>query len=582
MTAGSTPKASDALAVLHASVGGAQCDGRPCICDVDGDVRVTASDALRVLHAAVGLGRIRSCCMTVEPGCTALDIFTASTSTIDYGSTGIAHGSPVPEAHLLTMQVVHRCSSSHLPCTSDGDCDGGSCNATCDCLVDPECEVRGPVQRRHCRTTQKDCVTNADCPAGVACVSMFLPPVPLSSAGNPMCMVTVVEQDFVGTIDAAEGSLVLGGVIRARMYLGISISQPCPRCGNPQETPAVGDQFTCEGGQFPGAACRVDAAGLFGGTSFDCPPPLGESIVGGGIAVPFHELTTGAVEKTAQLPCANFSFQSHPSRGNGRCIDRIGPEDPTCTSNADCRRCTDDVTVACTTDAQCGGVGRCAEAPEQPVTCGYWCHCGFCDNDPARPCLHDDECPAGQKCLIGTGSGTAPNAPQQKPNDCSQDRFLCDGSEDEKCSTTAQGRCELQPFRNCQESSTCGAQAAGDCLFENRSCFEPRIVRNGATSPLAAYCRHDRTPCISNVDCSDADLCIADSLSPRLVSIGCFPGGSSSTVNSAAGLTGPAVWHLDTLVRICRCGDGVIGCNEECDDGNAAGGDGCNGQCRDE
>lgn len=49
---GSKPGASDALFVLKAAVGGAECD--PCLCDVDGSGSVAAGDALAVLRAAVG------------------------------------------------------------------------------------------------------------------------------------------------------------------------------------------------------------------------------------------------------------------------------------------------------------------------------------------------------------------------------------------------------------------------------------------------------------------------------------------------------------------------------------------------
>ncbi len=52
VSGGSKPTASDALFVLRAAVGGAQCD--PCSCDVDGNGSVAAGDALAVLRAAVG------------------------------------------------------------------------------------------------------------------------------------------------------------------------------------------------------------------------------------------------------------------------------------------------------------------------------------------------------------------------------------------------------------------------------------------------------------------------------------------------------------------------------------------------
>ncbi|MFN2426277.1 MAG: dockerin type I domain-containing protein [Candidatus Binatia bacterium] len=48
-------KASDALAVLRAAVGGNQCAEEPCVCDANGNGTITAPDALFVLRAAVGV-----------------------------------------------------------------------------------------------------------------------------------------------------------------------------------------------------------------------------------------------------------------------------------------------------------------------------------------------------------------------------------------------------------------------------------------------------------------------------------------------------------------------------------------------
>ena len=33
----------------------------------------------------------------------------------------------------------------------------------------------------------------------------------------------------------------------------------------------------------------------------------------------------------------------------------------------------------------------CLAAPDQPVSCGFYCHCGFCDDDPNFPCFGDED-----------------------------------------------------------------------------------------------------------------------------------------------------------------------------------------------
>jgi hypothetical protein len=64
---GSGVNATDALVVLKASVGLAECD--PCLCDVDGSSLVVATDALAILHAAVGLPARLRC-----PACTSQQV----------------------------------------------------------------------------------------------------------------------------------------------------------------------------------------------------------------------------------------------------------------------------------------------------------------------------------------------------------------------------------------------------------------------------------------------------------------------------------------------------------------------------
>jgi cysteine-rich repeat protein len=72
------PRATDALFVLHGAVGSADCDGR--VCDVDGDGNVDASDALRVLQAAVG-NDVEFDCPESLPGTTTTTTTTTVTTT---------------------------------------------------------------------------------------------------------------------------------------------------------------------------------------------------------------------------------------------------------------------------------------------------------------------------------------------------------------------------------------------------------------------------------------------------------------------------------------------------------------------
>jgi cysteine-rich repeat protein len=331
---------------------------------------------------------------------------------------------------------------------------------------------------------------------------------------------------------------------------------------------------------------------VFGGTSFDCPPNLNANVSGAGLAIRFQEVTTETTTKTAQLPCANLSFRSNPLNAPtnpGKCLDN----NQACTSNADCMRCTGDPTTTCSSNAQCTGKGTCAQAPDQPITCGYWCQCGFCDGNASLPCFETGDCPNGQTCQVGPGTGSAQNVPQQKPNDCSNDQFICGEVEPERCATTEVGECSDQPYRSCQSgSTTCEDNNAGFCVVESRPCFESRITRTGDPSPLGKYCAFATNQdgsgktCTTNTDCPDQgevdDFCADDTSRPATVALFCVPGTSSASINNVGGITGPGAVTLNSYITVCRCGDGVIGCDEDCDDSNTTNGDGCSDYCQDE
>jgi cysteine-rich repeat protein len=200
------------------------------------------------------------------------------------------------------------------------------------------------------------------------------------------------------------------------------------------------------------------------------------------------------------------------------------------------------------------------------------------------PCFQTSDCAQGQTCVAGGGTGTQPNAPQQRPNDCSGDKFICGGAADEQCATTEKSSCSDQPYRGCETDEDCENFNAGFCNFEARPCFESRITRTGSPSPLGSYCAIEDKVCAMNADCSEVetDYCAADSARGERVALFCIPATSNSAVNNAGGLTGPGAVRFSGFTQVCRCGDGRIGCDEECDDSNVVNGDGCDDLCQHE
>jgi hypothetical protein len=599
---GDSPLTSDCLAILRAAVGQPipNCSGEYfCVCDVNGDGRITVDDALDVLRCAIGrcycpiypyCGSWLNCqCEPPGLACTSAEIFSRPGSDLDIGWTGMAHDMDGANGSSITLRVKRECSvTTTQECEHDDDCPGEeTCEPTCDCNGDSSCELTGPTHQKKCQNNLKDCETNADCQASVPCVHTLGPPLPLASGGTPICVVSVFVDPITGTANSQTGEGEISTNLRSRVFLGITLDKPCPRCGAPDQNPEVGDQFTCSGGQFPNASCIVEGVSEdFGGTSSDCPPEIAANVSGPDIAIRFHRVSTGTATKTAKLPCKSAGlFAGNPTApgSNPKCIDRLGPGDPVCTSNADCKRCTDDVATSCASNGDCTGKGVCGEAPDQPITCGFWCHCGFCDNNPALPCFETTDCPDGQACIAGSGPHNTANMGQQRPNDCFNDGFVCGSGIDEQCAATLNSTCSDQPYRFCDTNQDCEAFDAGFCNFEPQPCFEPRITDTGVPSPLGKYCAFENKACTTNVDCAnEGDYCAPDSSRPETVALFCVPATISGPVNTAGGITGPGSVHLNSFVQVCRCGDGVVGCDEDCDDSNVFNGDGCDDLCQDE
>ena len=455
-------------------------------------------------------------------------------STLDLGWTGVAHEQQLAAGPTIDFLILRRCTDSQASCATNSDCANDECVPTCDCTSDMTCEIQGPVQQRRCARVLTACETSDDCPPNTPCVAPFGPPLPISAGGAPICVTSHFDGPLTGTLDVATGASSISSALVWRAHLGITLDRPCPQCGAPAESPEIGDSFTCSGGQKPGQTCRVDAVTpLYGGTSYDCAPSLADSTTGAGLSIRLDELTTGTTTRTAQLPCAGFGFPN-PLEEASRCTDSTSVSDPTCSSNADCRRCSGSLDP-CTTNAECTGEELCAEAPDQPITCGYWCHCGFCNGDPNSPCFDSSQCDGGV-CVPGAGNTAQPNAPQQRPNGCTQDRFICGTEQSNHCAQTELGHCSDQPYRNCSEVNTCQAGDQGVCVFEPLPCFESRINRTGEASPV----------------------------SPEFAALTCVPGNTSTAVNNTIGLTGPATFAWKTSLELCPCLEPDPACEDVC------------------
>jgi cysteine-rich repeat protein len=259
------------------------------------------------------------------------------------------------------------------------------------------------------------------------------------------------------------------------------------------------------------------------------------------------------------LPCGPPFDTFHPANGSGICLDDFS----SCNSNDDCAA----------------------------ADCGLYCHCGFCDAgsgpDPDQPCFGDQDCDAGSTCASDPSDS---NLSQAQPNGC--ESLVCGEVTPEECCTvddgaacanptSLDGECNGNP-NTCASNSECSLNGNGDeCIFTPRPCFDSTIARQGVASPLGNYCVDDPlvAECNNNSDCAIGE-CVPDSSEPTTAALFCIPATASPAITSAAGTPGPGAIEFRTALISCRCGDDVVGCDEECDDGNNANGDGCDQACR--
>ncbi|RMD82339.1 MAG: hypothetical protein D6815_09450 [Candidatus Dadabacteria bacterium] len=586
------PTVSDCLVILKAAVGEPEALERctpPCICQPHGGPTITARAALACMRKAVDAD-FPLYCPCADP-CDAVTWPTwvaVTGARLDVGWNGMGKRASTLNSSLLGLDVLRRCHSDGSACRRDADCSYGRCRSSCSCEAGRihNCELFGPSGSGRCLLSMDPCDTNADCgQAGGVCTQFMGPPMPLSAGSTAACIVPMVAGSATGTLDPDSGQMSLDTVVRWRVHMGVDAAMPCPRCGSPVNVPKLGDTFVCEGGPRDGSACVVQGVDpAFGGVSADCPPDPSTNVSGNGLAIRLNGLSTATVRRQARIPCGGQYAYFHPSTGGGLCLDDFSP----CMTNADCKRCDNNLTWACSSDVDCLPPGHCVAAPQQPVSCGMYCHCGYCEGDPDQPCFADGECRAPDMCVPGDDVLVAQQAGS---NACAS--FVCGTVKQEKCCapdnfdvciagipTDRIGTCTGATRRFCQSNADC-PPGKGSCLLEDRPCFEDVITRTGEPSPFGGYCSDDFSPhpCVSNADCM-VGPCTTVVSKPKLAGLFCLPPTANPALNAGFGIPGPAVIQLGTRVFSCDCGDGTVGCDEQCDDGNLSDGDGCDSACR--
>jgi hypothetical protein len=372
--------------------------------------------------------------------------------------------------------------------------------------------VSGPIanslpnqfQDQRCSNdTSIRCTNNAPCSGGT-CEFFFGSNLPLAAGGVTTCVVNQFNGSVSGTANVETGDAATSVKLTSRVYNGIAIDNPCPRCVGDTTVNDGALDGTCNGGPRNGLSCdangQIPNRGDFGTTSLDCPPTAGSLIA----TLPI-DLTnaTGPVTKTVSASSPGCSGEP-----GERCL---------------CDTCNNVNQEPCDANSDCPDPA----GPVGPICGGRRCIGG---SNAGTPCVNTTECPSGGIC-------GKPGEPT-KPSACLDDTATA-GVLD--CSDTSpvdgEGECTKGPItqhcsvasghaqRGCTIDADCGG-GAQSCESENRQCFlTGGFSGKNGTNTLVAN--------------GQVDAPVNDVAHPTLGAVFCIGPTGLSSVNNVAGLPGP-------------------------------------------
>ncbi len=531
--------------------------------------------------------------------------------------------------------VADRCEAGvcsgvavNCDCQADADCagleDGNLCNGTLVCAKEKLpylCQVEADtiVECPDPEGADADCLAASCNPATGAC--SFVPANEGKACDDgDLCTLgdTCAEGSCVGgppatcndgnscTDDACDSGQ---GCIHTPNAAPCSDGDVCTvgdLCGEGECQP--GDPLACDDGNpCTTDTCNSATGCVHGNSNAECDDgnacTVGDQCVGG-VCKPGNELLScddGNVCTTdACLPVSGCTYKlnSNPCNDGNLCTtsdqcqlgECKGGAPLTCT---DGNVCTDD---SCQPGAGCQFVPNAAACDDgNACTQGDHCEAGSCKAtatlvcDDSNPCTLDGCDPAGG-CTHTPVDGPCDDGDLCTVND------LCE-----------QGECTGGAPLDCDDGNLCTEDACGGdvgCLHTPLS----ELACND-NNPCTAVDACDAGVCVGSgeVDCDDGNVCTDDACDPAK---GCV-----HATNSAACNDGNACTLVDTCVNgsclgtgtpdcddanpctedacvppggcqntpvIPCCGDGQVDPPEECDDGNTAGGDGCDESCMEE
>jgi hypothetical protein len=356
------------------------------------------------------------------------------------------------------------------------------------------------------------CSANSECPSGScpaagSCNFYFGSTLPLAAGGVTTCVSNQFNGDVTGTANVETGDAATTAFLTSRVYNGIAIDNPCPRCS---DAGAFNDGLaaggTCDGGPRVGLPCdsngSVPSRTDFGRTSLDCPPNPAGLIATLSINL---SNSTGVTTKTLTASSPNCNGSA-----GDKCL---------------CNTCNSANSEPCMSNADC-------TTPGHTVCGGKRCLGGV---NIGTACAANSECPASS-CAV-PGEPTKPSACQDDTTtvntvmECS-DTFMGDPADEE-------GLCTVGPVdQNCSVASGHGQRGCltdadcnnivGACQSKNRRCF----LTGGGNFAVGFHNTGTGTLIANGM----ADLPVADTAHPVLGAGFCVGPTGAPAINNVAGL----------------------------------------------
>jgi len=376
------------------------------------------------------------------------------------------------------------------PCDTTND--GASLQAKDDAFIDDVIDEIGKGNDQNNQRCNGD--TSVHCtsaPGGVAgcggglgtCEYFFGAPLSLAAGGVTTCVASQWNGGITGTFDQQSGASAGTASVLSRVYNGIAVANPCPRC--------IGDGFandgvrggTCSGGTRNGLACDGEGESpepSFGTSSLDCPP------------------TPGGLLATIPIDLTN--------KNNGTVTKTVDGTSPTCNGEP-----------------------------------GKRCLCGACSGNSQIPCDHDTQCAA-----VGAGTCTSAAGEPRKTNACLDDtttgpnEHICTsvgGGEGECSAGPTTTHCHIETFRGCTVPADC--PATGDtCDAFNRECFPG--TGNGIGDAISAVGSTTTPRDHTSVQSFASVFCVAPTGSAAVNSVAGLPGPGRLTLKGVGAENGTA------------------------------------------